>query len=55
MTRKIKVEVYLDLETQDTMTDSEVASLVQNHVTNCLMDNPDADGSAITFADVRVA
>ena len=54
MTHKVKIEGYIELETQTPMTDSEVSKLIQTHVTNCLTDNPDADGSTITFADITV-
>lgn len=54
MTRKVKLEVTLHIETDDKMTDSEAVNLAKTHIMCCIADNPDADGSRITFSDVRV-
>lgn len=54
MTHKVELEIVLDIETSNNMTESEAANLAKTHIMCCLIDNPDADGSTITFSDVRV-
>ena len=52
MTRKIHLNVTVEMTTTEKMTTNEMAALAEMHVKNCILDNPDADDCTITDVDV---
>ena len=54
MNYRIHLDLMVDMVCPDEMTLEEAEKLAQLHVQNCIMDNPDADDSEVTNADVTI-
>ncbi len=53
MTKSIKLSVTVEMVCDDPdFSESDMERLAEMHVSNCILDNPDADDCTITSVDV---